>query len=396
MSIKNYLFWCGSLLLMACAARQSAGVHQERALRTGAEQTEQYLPLLKDKRVALVVNHTSRVGDTHLVDLLAASGVSIRKIFAPEHGFRGMADAGEHVRDTVDGTTGAPVISLYGEKKKPTAEDLKDVDVVVFDMQDVGARFYTYLSTLHYVMEACAEHNKELIVLDRPNPNGWYVDGPVLKPELRSFVGVAPIPVVHGLTLGEYARMANGEKWLKGELQCRLTVIPCLHYTHKMRYSLPVKPSPNLPNDVAVYLYPSLCFFEGTDISVARGTDFPFQAYGSPKITLRNFSFIPRSVPGARRPPHENRVCFGFDLRRMSTSAPGIQLNYLLTAYRYHSDTASFFLKNNFFDKLAGNTELRRQITGGKTEQEIRASWQADLAAYKEKRRKYLLYEDFE
>lgn len=385
--------------LLACSAEQpnkNLQVDNGKEIITGAARTEQYLPLLKDKRVALLVNQTSMVGDAHLVDVLFAQKVNIKKIFAPEHGFRGSADAGEHVRDSVDSKTGIPIISLYGDKKKPSNEDLKSIDVVIFDVQDVGVRFYTFISTLQYLMEACAESKKELIVLDRPNPNGWYIDGPVLKKEQQSFVGLAPIPVVHGLTIGEYAQMANGEKWLKNGATCQLTVIACENYTHASRYSLPVKPSPNLPNDVAVYLYPSLCFFEGTDVSVARGTDYPFQAFGSPKISIRNFSFTPRSVAGAKNPPHENRVCFGFDLRRMTTTAPGISLSYLLTAYRNHADTSSFFLKNNFFEKLAGNTDLRKQVIEGKSEQEIRATWQADILDYKKRRKQYLLYKDFE
>lgn len=362
----------------------------------GAALTEQYLPLLKDKRVALLVNQTSMVGDVHLADVLFAQKINIKKIFAPEHGFRGGADAGEHVRDSVDAKTGIPIVSLYGDKKKPSNDDLKNIDVVVFDVQDVGVRFYTFVSTLQYLMEACAENKKELIVLDRPNPNGWYIDGPVLKSEQQSFVGLAPIPVVHGLTVGEYAQMVNGEKWLKNGANCPLTVIACRNYTHSSRYTLPIKPSPNLPNDVAVYLYPSLCFFEGTDVSVARGTDYPFQAFGSPKMTIRNFSFTPRSMAGAKNPPHESRVCFGFDLRRMTTTAPGISLSYLLTAYKNHSDTANFFLKNNFFEKLAGNADLRKQVIEGKSEQEIRSTWQPDLQEYKKRRKQYLLYKDFE
>lgn len=384
---------------LACSAEQpkkNLQVDKGKEIVTGAARTEQYLPLLKDKRVALLVNQTSMVGDAHLVDVLFAQKVNIKKIFAPEHGFRGSADAGEHVRDSVDSKTGIPIISLYGDKKKPSNEDLKNIDVVIFDVQDVGVRFYTFISTLQYLMEACAENKKELIVLDRPNPNGWYIDGPVLKKEQQSFVGLAQIPVVHGLTIGEYALMTNGEKWLKNGATCQLTVITCENYTHTSRYSLPVKPSPNLPNDVAIYLYPSLCFFEGTDVSVARGTDYPFQAFGSPKISIRNFSFTPRSVAGAKNPPHENRVCFGFDLRRMTTNAPGISLSYLLTAYKNHTDTSSFFLKNNFFEKLAGNTDLRKQVIEGKSEQEIRATWQADILDYKKRRKQYLLYKDFE
>lgn len=363
---------------------------------TGAEQPEYYLPLLKGKRVALLVNQTAQVDTTHLVDALRASEVNIKKIFAPEHGFRGAADAGEHVADGKDSRTGIKVISIYGDKKKPSDEDLKDVDVVVYDIQDVGARFYTFISSLHYMMEACAANNKQLIVLDRPNPNGWYVDGPVLEKKFQSFVGIDPIPVVHGLTVGEYAQMVNGESWLEGGKQCKLTVIPCRNYTHSMRYSLPVKPSPNLPNDVAVYLYPSLCFFEGTNVSVGRGTPYPFQVYGSPMITVRNYSFIPKSVEGAKNPPNLNQVCFGADLHRSGTSAPGIQLQYLMNAYKNFSDTSKFFLPNNFFDKLWGTDSVRKMLLEGKTAQDIKASWQPGLNTYKAIRKKYLLYQDFE
>lgn len=362
----------------------------------GAERLDQIIPLLQDKKVALLVNQTARVASSHLVDTLLTYKINLKKIFAPEHGFRGDADAGDHIANDVDSKTGIKTVSMYGDKKKPSAQDLKDVDVLIFDIQDVGARFYTFISSLHYLMEACAENNKELIVLDRPNPNGWYVDGPVLKKEFRSFVGVDPIPVVHGLTVGEYAQMVNGEKWLADGLQCNLKVITCLNYNHHMQYKLPVKPSPNLPNEVAIYNYPSICFFEGTDISVGRGTDHPFQMIGSPNITIRNFSFKVESKPGAKTPPHLNRVCFGFDLKRVNTSKPGIDLSYLLKTYAMHSDTAKYFLPNLFFDKLAGTDELRKQIIAGKTEAEIKASWKPALDEYKEKRKKYLLYKDFE
>ncbi len=385
--------------LQSCNAQPTTTHHSPLAthqLITGAERMDVLLPLLKDKKVALLVNQTSLVGTTHLVDTLLAYKINIQKIFAPEHGFRGGADAGEHVRDSVDAKTKIKIISVYGERKKPSAQDLKDVDVVIFDIQDVGVRFYTFISSLHYFMDACAENNKGLIVLDRPNPNGWYVDGPVLKKEFQSFVGVDPIPVVHGLTVAEYAQMVNGEKWLTGGAPCKLKVIECLNYNHTMRYSLPVKPSPNLPNDVAVYNYPSICYFEGTDISVGRGTDYPFQMIGSPYVTVRNFSFRPESKPGAKNPPHLNQVCFGFDLRRANTSKGEINLSYLLKTYAAFADTSKYFLPTGFFDKLAGTGELRKQIIAGKTEAEIKASWKNDLDEYKKKRKKYLLYKDFE
>lgn len=362
-----------------------------------AEKQPEIVALLANKKVALLVNQTSLVGSTHLVDTLVAQKVNIKKIFAPEHGFRGGADAGEHVKDSVDPKTRIPVVSLYGNKKKPSAEDLKGIDVVVFDVQDVGARFYTFISTLHYLMEACAENGKELVVLDRPNPNGWYVDGPVLKKEFQSFVGVDPIPVVHGLTVGEYAKMLNGEKWLEKEMQCKLTVVTCNNYSHKSHYQLPVKPSPNLPNNTAVFLYPSLCFFEGTEISVGRGTDNPFQVIGAPEITGMQFSFTPESKPGAKTPPHLGKTCYGISfLRKTDPGVPGIQIGYLLKMYQAYPDKSKFFLANNFIDKLAGTDELRKQVLAGKTEQEIKASWAKDLDAYKVIRKKYLLYEDFE
>ncbi len=388
------------LLFMNSCSSQPATHHPSpithHQITTGAERLDILLPLLKDKRVALLVNQTSMVGATHLVDTLLSYKINIKKIFAPEHGFRGSADAGEHVRDSVDAKTRIKIISLYGDKKKPSAEDLKDVDVMIFDIQDVGVRFYTFISSLHYLMEACAENNKELIVLDRPNPNGWYVDGPVLKKEFQSFVGVDPIPVVHGLTVGEYSQMVNGEKWLPIGEQCSLKVVECLNYNHTISYSLPVKPSPNLPNDAAIYNYPSICYFEGTDISVGRGTDYPFQMIGAPSITVRNFSFHPESKPGAKNPPHLNQVCFGFDLRRVNTSKGEINLSYLLKTYAAFPDTSKYFLPNGFFDKLAGTGELRKQIIAGKTEEEIEASWKAELTEYKAKRKKYLLYKDFE
>lgn len=362
----------------------------------GAERMDQLLPLLKDKRVALLVNQTAMVGDVHLVDTLLAQKVNIKKVFAPEHGFRGNADAGEHVKDSVDARTKLKITSLYGDKKKPSNADLKDVDVVIFDIQDVGVRFFTFISSLHYLMEACADNDKQLIVLDRPNPNGWYIDGPVLKKEFKSFVGVDPIPVVHGLTIGEYAQMVNGEKWLEGGKTCNLKVVTCLNYTHLMRYDLPVKPSPNLPNKIAIYNYPSICYFEATDISLGRGTDHPFQVIGAPGIKLHGFSFTPQSKPGAKNPPHLKQVCFGWDLRHVNYTKPGINLQYLINAYHNYSDTAKFFLTGNFFEKLAGTDELRKQLTAGATEAEIKASWKPGLDAYKQRRKKYLLYRDFE
>lgn len=364
------------------------------ALRVGAEQSARYLPQLQGKRVGLVVNQTSRVGGTHLVDTLLAQGVQVTTIFAPEHGFRGDADAGATIRNQTDTRTGLPVLSLYGANKKPTAAQLANLEVVVFDIQDVGTRFYTYISTLHYVMEACAANGKPLLVLDRPNPNGWYVDGPVRETGLTSFVGLDPLPIVHGLTVGELAGMINGEKWLPGGAQCPLTVVPVQGYTHSTRYALPVRPSPNLPNDRAIALYPSLCLFEGTDVSVGRGTDTPFQLLGSPtQPAARPYQFTPRPTAGAAKPMHEGKVCYGQNLTKpRAGEKPGFTLTYLLDYYRQSSAKSTFF--NAFFENLAGTKALRGQIATGKTEQEIRQSWEPALGQFKQRRRQYLLYPD--
>ena len=372
----------------------------EPPLQTGAERLEAYLPRLEGKKVALVVNHTSMVGPAHLVDTLLSLGIQAVKIFAPEHGFRGEADAGEQVKDEKDVRTGLPLVSLYGNKKKPSAQDLQGIDWLLFDIQDVGARFYTYISTLHYVMEASAEHGIPLLILDRPNPNGHYVDGPVLKPSHSSFVGMHPVPVVHGMTVGEYARMVNSEGWLTGGQACALTVIPCAGYTHHTPYELPVPPSPNLPNMRAIYLYPSTCFFEGTVASEGRGTTLQFQAYGHPDYPKGDFTFTPEPMPGARQPKLQGQLCRGYSLAGLAPDSiraeSSIQLGYLIRFYQGFPDQKSFFLKNLFFDKLAGGTQLREQIIAGKSEDEIRQSWQPGLATFKELRRKYLLYEDFE
>ena len=361
-----------------------------------AERSVAYLPLLKNKNIALVVNHSSRVGNVHLVDFLLKHGIKVKKIFAPEHGFRGTADAGAHIKNSRDRKTGLPIVSLYGKHKKPTKADLKNIDLILFDIQDVGVRFYTYLSTLHYVMEAGAEQHIPLVVLDRPNPNGHYIDGPVLQKKYRSFVGLDPVPVVYGMTIGEYAKMLNGERWLKSGKQVKLTVIPLAHYTHDSVYSLPVKPSPNLPNDRAIALYPSLAFFEGTQISAGRGTTKPFQLYGAPKYTKRDFSFIPRARAGAKYPKFKGKKCYGVDLSRRSVQSirkeKQLNLHYLLDAYRHYADKKHFFLKSKFFESLAGTSELRRQIKAGYSEKAIRKSWQKDLETFKKIREKYLLY----
>lgn len=369
-------------------------------LRTGAECMERYLPFLEGKRVAVCGNQTSVVGKTHLVDTLLSRNVNIVKLFCPEHGFRGQAEAGATIASGKDPLTGLPVVSLYGKNKKPTAEQLQNVDIVLFDLQDVGCRFYTYISTLHYVMEAAAENGVKVIVLDRPNPNGFYVDGPVLDPQYKSFVGMHPVPVVYGMTIGEYARMINGEKWLANGVQCDLTVILLEGYTHETRYVLPVAPSPNLQTVEAVYLYPSLCFFEGTNVSVGRGTDHPFEMYGAPGMRAGDYRFTPHAIPGvSENPPFKDVECAGFLLSEIASYefyklVPGeLDLSYLMTAYQNCPDKACFFLKNNFFDKLAGTAQLRKQIVEGATDEEIRASWQPGLDAFKAVRAKYLLYE---
>ena len=368
-------------------------------IAVGAAQMGQYLPLLqKSKGVALVVNQTSRVGASHLVDTLLTHKVPIKKIFAPEHGFRGQADAGEKVKDGIDTKTGLPLISLYGKNKKPGKEHLEGIEWVVFDIQDVGARFYTYISTMHYVMEACAENGVQFMVLDRPNPNGHYVDGPVLDPAFASFVGMHPVPVVHGMTVGEYAKMINGEYWLKDSLQAELQVVACGNYSHSSIYELPIPPSPNLPNMRSIYLYPSLCFFEGTSCSVGRGTNKQFQIYGHPEVIIGDFTFTPKPMPGAKYPKHEGKACRGVDLTSQDEgllrSKGYLDLNYLIDFYQQFPDSSSFFLKNRFFDKLAGTNLLREQILAGKTESEIRHSWQKGLSDFKEVRVKYLIYEE--
>ncbi len=371
---------------------------QAQPVHPGAGQMEQYLPLIANKRVALVANHSSLIGTTHLLDTLLKKGVRIQKVFAPEHGFRGLADAGQWIHDDRDEKTGIPIVSLYGNKYRPTDEQLRDVDVVVFDIQDVGVRFYTYLSTLHYVMEACGANGVPLIVLDRPNPNSFYIDGPVLDTAFRSFVGMHPVPVVYAMTIGEYARMINGEQWLGPGKVCALTVIPCQHYRHGMRVTLPVPPSPNLRSHTAILAYPSLCFFEGTPISVGRGTDKPFLLMGYPTFSGGNVSFTPRSMPGARKPPYEGIQCRGYDLSVLTENffyeQKGLLMDWLIHMYQTYPNKNEFFTP--FFDKLAGNDLLRRQLQSGMTEVPIRASWQEELVRFKALRKLYLLYPDFE
>lgn len=378
-----------------------AVVQASAQIRNGADKMEQLLPMLKDKQISLVVNHTSRVNGVHLLDTLYNSGVHIVQIFAPEHGFRGDADAGETVRNGKDTRTHVPILSLYGTQKKPQPAQLSQTDIVIFDMQDVGARFYTYISTLFYVMQACAENQKELIVLDRPNPCD-YVDGPVLNLKYKSFVGMFPIPVLHGCTIGELAQMINGEGWLGKDLQCQLKVIAVENWKHGQPYSLPVKPSPNLPNDQAIALYPSLCPFEGTSVSVGRGTEWPFQVIGSPFTQQTfSFSFKPRSLKGSdKNPLHKNINCYGIDLRTSSQIPQGFSLQYVLQFYKaYQACTPnagkSFFTRPKWFDLLMGTSQVRLDILQGKTEQQIRSVWKEDLEKYKTMRKKYLLYTDY-
>ena len=364
---------------------------KEEKIKTGAANYEMYLPLLKAKKLGIVANQSGILADDiHIVDFLLAKNIAIQKIFAPEHGFRGTADAGEAIKDGKDIKTGLPIVSLYGNNKKPKPEQLEGIDVLLFDLQDVGARFYTYISSLHYVMEACAENNILLIVLDRPNPNGAIVDGPLLEKEHHSFVGMHEIPLLHGMTIGEYAQMINGEKWLEKSIQCELKIIPCENYKRTMPYDLPVKPSPNLPNAQAINLYASLCLFEGTNVSVGRGTEKQFQIYGSPYLSKSNFSFTPKPNDGAKDPLYNGKLCYGEDLTQIKILTQ-LQLKWLIKAYNETADKSKFF--NTFFTKLAGTKKLQAQIENGVSEKEIRASWQKDLEKFKEMRKAYLIYE---
>ena len=358
----------------------------------GASQLNEYLPILANKRIAVVANQTSLVDNTHLIDTLLSTGVNLIKVYAPEHGFRGKADAGASITDERDSKTNLPVLSLYGKNKKPKSADLDSIDLMIFDIQDVGARFYTYISTLHYVMEACAENNIPLLVLDRPNPNGHYVDGPLLDTSYNSFVGMHPIPIVHGLTIGEYAQMINGEYWLNDSIQCDLMVQKMQNYTHNYVYDLPVKPSPNLPNTQSIALYPSLCLFEGTAISVGRGTNKQFQIIGSPKLDSCSYTFSPISGEGAKYPKHENELCCGWDLSEANFNNE-LNLSYLIETFdQYNAKGLTFF--NSFFDKLAGSNTLRVMIEAGWTSTQIKETWQEDLEAFKQKRKNYLIYSE--
>lgn len=374
-----------------------SNIKTEKPIKVGANRTELYLPLLKAKRVGVVANLTSVIFKdnntyTHLIDSLMHSKINVKKVFAPEHGFRGTADAGELVKDGMDTKTGLPIYSLHGKHKKPTIAQLKDVDIMVFDIQDVGVRFYTYISTLHYVMEACAEQDIPLIILDRPNPNGNYIDGPVLEKKHSSFLGMHPIPLVHGMTLGEYAKMINGEAWLKNGITCNITIIELENYTHNSFYSLPIRPSPNLPNDHSITLYPSLGLFEGTNINAGRGTESQFQRYGAPFLDKNyyKFSYTPVANFGAKYPKHQNKMCYGVDLSEVKAERH-FTLKYIMDAYKHASDKSKVFDAFNF-TAHAGTDKLQKQIESGLSEAEIRATWQKGLETFKTVRSKYLIY----
>lgn len=421
--MKQRLFTClWALILLTSACAQKSTSHNNSAKETepvinpknriqpGAENFKAYLPLLSGKRVALFANQTTVVNDNkHLVDELRNMGVNIVKIFAPEHGFRGTADAGEKVDNSIDKKTGIQVISLYGKKRKPSEEDMKDIDILLFDIQDIGVRFYTYISSLEEFMESAVQFNKPLVVLDRPNPNGFYIDGPVLEKPFRSFVGMQAVPIVYGMTIGEYAKMLAGENWLGSEFpanKLRLTVIPCINYTHSSRYVLPVKPSPNLPDMASIYWYPSTCLFEGTVLSEGRGTDKPFQVFGHPDLPKNLYSFTPVSREGAKDPKHKDKLCFGWNIsgtpeKVLETVNNQIHLEYLLEAYELFPEKNKFFIGKEgakpteyFFNKLSGNATLMEQVKQQLTVAEIRRSWEPGLKEFKNIRKKYLLYEE--
>lgn len=370
-------------------------INEPAPIEMGAEQLKSYLPMLADKKVGMMVNQSSRIAETHLVDSLLSLGVHVEKVYAPEHGFRGKADAGEKVTDGKDGKTGLPIISLYGKNRKPTAEQLAGIDIMLFDLQDVGVRFYTYTSSLHYLMEACAEQNIPLVILDRPNPNGKFTGGNIHSLEETSFVGMHPVPIMHGLTIGEYGKMINGSAWLKDGIQCELSVIPCANYTRDMAYELPIRPSPNLPNLRSVLLYPTLCLLEGTVLSIGRGTEFPFQVYGHPDLPASDFNFTPTPSFGSKHPKLEGELCQGVDFREMPMDELqdlGLTLKYLVKAYQDFPDKENFFLKNGFFETLCGNGDLRKMIEAGKTAEEIEVSWRFDLRAFNLSKVPYLIY----
>ena len=407
-----------SIIIFICCFTESFAQDTTLQIVPGAYRTNVYLPLLKGKRIGVFANQTSVVGNTNLIDTLIKLGVNVTKIFSPEHGFRGNADAGESTTNSIDSATHVSIVSLYGKKNKPTAEDLKDIDVLVFDIQDVGVRFYTYISSLQYFMEAAFENAKPLMILDRPNPNGFYVDGPVLDTNFKSFIGMQPVPVVYGMTMGEYAMMIAGENWLtsatankkynwyknfaqnSADTPFHFLVIKCQNYDHTSKYQLPVKPSPNLPGMGSVYWYPSTCFFEGTNISEGRGTNAPFQIFGAPSLPKNMVAFTPVSKQGATSPKYVNQICYGWNVTDIKADDKKINLQYLIDAYKLFPDKNNFFITpktgDYFFNKLAGNSVLMQQLKDGKTENEIRASWQPALNQFKQIRKKYLLYDDFE
>ncbi len=406
-------FYCLAISTVSCA---QTNITSTEKVKTGADRTEVYFPLLKGKKIGVFANQTSMIGKTHLVDSLLSAGIDVVKIFGPEHGFRGTADAGAHVKDGIDSKTGLPIISLYGSHKKPTKADLADIDILLFDIQDVGVRFYTYISSLEYVIEACLENHKPMMLLDRPNPNGFYVDGPVLQKSYSSFVGMQAIPIVYGMTIGEYAMMLTGENWLSAEANAihkynittkptadtafHFLVIKCKEYDHNTKYQLPVAPSPNLREMQSVYWYPSIAFFEGTVISEGRGTDKPFQIFGHPKLPKNLYSFVPNPNEGAKNSKLYGQKCYGYNLaaplKETLLQVNGkIHLQYLIEVYKMFPDKKNFFLANNFIDKLAGTNALQTQIKKGLSEQEIKKSWAKDLDAFKKIRAKYLLYADF-
>lgn len=389
--MKKFLLtitWLYSALLLCQAQRAPVIV--------GAEQTKEYLPLLQNQRVAIFSNHTGRVGNKHLLDLLLENQVHVVAIFSPEHGFRGDADAGEHVSSSVDKKTGVPILSLYnGKSGKPSEASMQKFDLLIVDIQDVGLRFYTYYASMVRLMDACASMNRKMLLLDRPNPNGHYVDGPILDMKYKSSVGWLPIPIVHGMTLGELARMVNGEKWLPASRTCDVTVIPCKNYTHQTMYRLPIPPSPNLPDMKAIYLYPSTCFFEGTPVSLGRGTSLPFQVYGHPNMTGYKYGFTPRSVAGAKNPPQLNRLCHGVNLSGLSDEEiwrKGVDLSYVIDAYRNLNRGGRFF--RPFFELLVGTSYVRKMIEEGKSADEIKAMWKGDVDRFKQQRKPYLLYHE--
>ncbi len=419
------LFFITMFAIHCSAQKQLTGKNnKDLKIKAGAERLEVYLPLLKGKRIAIFANQTSVVGKTHLVDTLMSSGVNVKMIFGPEHGFRGTADAGEKVANYIDSKTGIPVISLYGSKRRPSADDLKDIDIMIFDIQDVGVRFYTYISSLQEYMESAFENSKPLLLLDRPNPNGFYVDGPILDMKYKSFVGMQPVPIVYGMTIAEYALMIAGEKWLSEKANKKydyyrtaknskdtafhFQVIKCEDYTHKSKYVLPVKPSPNLPNIQSIYLYPSTCFFEGTVLSEGRGTDKQFQVFGHPSYPKNLYSFTPNPNEGAKNSKLYGQLCYGWNLSGtadevLARTGNQIQLKWLMDAYNLFPEKDKFFIlpksgkmEESFFNKLAGNNDLWQQIKSGKSEKEIRTSWEPKLSEFKQIRKKYLLYEDFE